>query len=98
MYVRTPRPMVRSARALLAVTMIVAAMMQTPPAFASTVSSAAFTGGAGTASVGGTLYAKSGGALTLTVTTSSDTKCVDVSGAHVAQQTSTTAKSSWSFT
>src|SRR4051794_36764433 len=34
------------------------------PAEASSVSTAAFTGGAGTASVGGTLYAKNGAALT----------------------------------
>src|SRR3954452_8634771 len=66
-------------------------------AFASTVSSAAFSGGSGTVGVGGTLYAKSGGALTLTVSTSSDTKCVEVTGAHTARQTSATAKSSWTF-
>jgi hypothetical protein len=67
------------------------------PAFGSTVSSASFSGGAGTAVVSGTLYAKNGGALTLSVTTSSDTKCVEVAGVHTARQTSTTAKSSWSF-
>jgi hypothetical protein len=72
-----------------------AATVQT--AFGSTVSSAAFTGGAGTVSVSGTLYAKSGGALTLTVNTSSDTKCVDVTGAHTGHQTSSTAKSTWTF-
>jgi len=66
---------------------------------ASTVSSAAFSGGAGTVSVGGTLYAKQGAALTLTVATSSDTKCVDVTGvATLPRQTSSTAKSSWTFT
>src|SRR5438067_12789403 len=65
--------------------------------YASTVSSAVFTGGAGTASVGGTLYAKNGGALTLTVNTSSDTKCVEVTGAFTARQTSSTAKSTWTF-
>src|SRR5689334_11004441 len=67
------------------------------PAYASTVGSAVFTGGAGTVSVGGTLYAKNGGALTLTVTTSSDTQCVALSGAHTGRQTSTSAKSSWTF-
>ncbi len=66
-------------------------------AFGSTVSSASFSGGSGTVSVGGTLYAKNGGALTLAVTTSSDTKCVEVTGAHSARQTSSTAKSSWTF-
>src|SRR5213078_2101676 len=62
-----------------------------------TVSSASFSGGAGTVSVGGTLYAKSGAVLTLTVATSTDTKCVEITGAHTARQTSATAKSSWTF-
>src|SRR6188472_3246715 len=58
-------------------------------ASASSVSSAVFTGGAGTVSVGGTLYAKQGAALTLTVVTSSDTKCVEVTGsAALPRQTS----------
>ena len=68
------------------------------PAYASSVTSAAFTGGAGTVSVGGALYAKSGGALILTVNTSSDTKCVDVAGAFTGHQQSSSAKSTWSFT
>jgi hypothetical protein len=69
-------------------------------ALGSTVSSAAFTGGSGTVSVGGTLYAKNGGALTLTVNTSTDTKCVDVTdetSARIGHQTSSTAKSTWTF-
>jgi large repetitive protein len=68
------------------------------PAYASSVTSAVFSGGAGTVSVGGTLYAKQGGALTLTVTASSDTKCVDVSGAFTAHQQAATAKSTWTVT
>src|SRR4051794_1904310 len=69
-----------------------------PAAFASSVTSAVFSGGAGTASVGGTLYAKQGAALTLTVVTSSDTKCVEVTGAAaLPRQTSSTAKSNWTF-
>src|SRR5437667_1305642 len=67
------------------------------PAEASSVTSAAFTGGAGTVSVGGALYAKQGGALTLTVNTSGDTQCVDVSGAFTGHQPSGTAKSTWTF-
>lgn len=56
------------------------------PASAASVTSAVFSGGAGTESVGGVLYAKQGTAanptnLTLTVATSSDTKCVEVTGA-----------------
>jgi hypothetical protein len=69
----------------------------TSPASASSVSAAGFTGGSGTLVVNGTLYAKQGGALTLTVTTSSDTKCVAVSGALAAMQLSDTAKTSWTF-
>jgi hypothetical protein len=69
-----------------------------PPALASTAGSAVFSGGAGTVSVGGTLYARAGGTLTLTVATSSDTRCVDVVGAFTAHQTSATGKSSWTFT
>src|SRR6266568_1852677 len=67
------------------------------PAGASTVMSAVFTGGTGTVVSGGALYAKSGGALTLTVNTSSDTQCVDVAGALTGHQSSNTAKSSWTF-
>src|SRR2546421_5988509 len=67
------------------------------PAFASSVMSAVFTGSAGSVSVGGVLYAKNTGALTLTVTTSSDTKCVDVAGAFTDHQQSSPGKSSWSF-
>ncbi|HET6816226.1 MAG TPA: PxKF domain-containing protein [Mycobacteriales bacterium] len=66
-------------------------------ALASSVISASFTGGTGTVSVGGTLYAKSGGALTLTVNTSSDTQCVDVAGTYAAHQQSATPKSTWTF-
>ncbi len=69
------------------------------PAQAASVSSAVFSGGAGTVSVNGVVYAKQGGALTLTVVTSSDTKCVDVTGAAtLPRQTSSTAKSNWTFT
>ena len=68
-------------------------------AYAASVTSAVFSGGAGTETVGGTLYAKQGAALTLTVVTSSDTKCVTVTGAAtLPRQTSSTAKSNWTFT
>ncbi len=65
--------------------------------YAASVSSAAFSGGTGTAMVGSMLYARNTGALTLTVTTDNSTKCVEVTGAHTASQTSSTAKTSWSF-
>jgi hypothetical protein len=61
------------------------------------VTGAAFTGGAGTVTGAGTLYAKQGGALTLTVTTDSEVRCVEITGAHSAQQTSTGARSTWTF-
>lgn len=84
---------VKKVAGLVALCMLAGAL----PAYASSVSSASFGGGAGTVSVGGTLYAKQGGALTLTVNTSSDTRCVEVSGAHTATQSSASAKSSWTF-
>jgi hypothetical protein len=69
-------------------------------AFGASFSSAnppSFSGASGTVSVGSTLYAKQGGALTLTVNTSSDTKCVDITGAHTARQTTSAGQSSWTF-
>ncbi|HEX4687644.1 MAG TPA: PxKF domain-containing protein [Nocardioides sp.] len=45
----------------------------------------------------GSLYARSGQALTLTVTTSNDAQCVDVAGAFTAHQSSATGKTSWTF-
>ncbi|HYI33427.1 MAG TPA: hypothetical protein VEX88_08205, partial [Glaciibacter sp.] len=77
---------------------MVIAGQSAPAAFASSISAATFSGGAGTASVAGTLYAKSGATVTLTVSTSSDTKCVVVGGSMSSTQTSATAKSSWTFT
>lgn len=60
---------------------------------------AAFSGGSGTANVGGTLYARQGGALTLTVNTSSDTQCIaGVPAGFSGATTSTTAQSTWTFT
>src|SRR4051812_3959502 len=83
---------------LLFLSLIVQMLGTALPAFASSVTSVTLTGGAGTATVGGTLYARSGQSLTLAVTTSSDTKCVDVTGfASPLHQTSTNGKSSWTF-
>ncbi len=89
--------LVRGVTSLALVLGGVASLAVSSPAEASSVTSAAFTGGAGTVSAGGTLYAKQGGALTLAVNTSSDTQCVDVSGAFTGHQTSPTAKSTWTF-
>ncbi len=68
-----------------------------PGASAASVTSAAFSGGTGTVSVGDTLYAKKDGGLTLKVMTDTGTKCVVVSGAHSGQLTSKDATASWSF-
>jgi hypothetical protein len=58
---------------------------------------AAFTGGSGTVSVDGQLFAREGGGLTLTVTAPEGMKCVDVSGPLIGHQTSNTAKTVWTF-
>src|SRR4051812_44831149 len=85
--------------ALLAAAATALGTVNVPAASASSVSSAVFSGGTGTATVSGSLYAKQGAALTLTVVTSSDTKCVEVTGATtLPRQTSSTAKSNWTFT
>lgn len=101
--ISTSRVRIREGRtrgwlAVIASGAVVAAMLSGMPAFASTVTTATFTGSAGTVSSGGTLYAKQGGALTLTVITSSDTKCVDVAGAFTAHDQSAGAKTNWTFT
>ncbi len=68
------------------------------PASAASVSAASFTGDNKTLAVDGMLYAKKQATLTLNVTTTNTAKCVEVSGAHVAKQTSSPVKTSWSFT
>ncbi|MDP9444376.1 MAG: PxKF domain-containing protein [Actinomycetota bacterium] len=88
---------VRRRLATVACLAVGAGLLNPPAAVAASVTSAAFSGGAGTAVVGGSLYARHGAPLTLSVTTSSDTQCVVVSGAFDGQQASPTPKSSWSF-
>jgi hypothetical protein len=61
------------------------------------ITSAVFTGGSGTVTVDSKLYVKQNQTVTLNVVTSSDAKCVSLSGAHTAVQISNTAKSSWTF-
>ncbi|TCO46868.1 hypothetical protein EV646_106107 [Kribbella antiqua] len=93
-------PARRRGRRLLAVAAAITALIGTSlaqPAQASSVTSASFSGGSGTVTAGGAVYAKQGGALTLTVNTTADTKCVDVAGAFSSHQTSATAKSTWTF-
>jgi phage terminase large subunit-like protein len=71
-----------------------------PVASAAQVASATLTGGAGTATVNGLLYAKQGAALTIGVTTDNATQCVDVmnAGVPVARLTGPTGQTAWSFT
>lgn len=95
------RPVLRSRiwSTVAAVLVLLASGLSVPPAYAASVTSASLAGGAGTATVGGVLYAKSGGALTLTVNTSSDTRCITiVQGTWTGQRTSDTARTSWTFT
>jgi hypothetical protein len=97
----TPTQVRRRARwGLLAGTLISTALLLGVlggGAFGASVTSASFSGGADTVVVGGALYAKQGATVTLTVATTSDTECVEVTGAHAAQQHSSTPKSSWTF-
>ncbi|HEX5857932.1 MAG TPA: hypothetical protein VFY91_07480, partial [Microbacterium sp.] len=78
--------------------MTVIGLVNAPAAFASSVSSAVFSGGAGTASVGGTLHAKQGAALTLTLVTSSDTQCISLPVEFTGARTSNGGKAGWTFT
>ncbi len=63
-------------------------------AYAASVSGASFT--AGGVVVNGVRYAKSGGSLTLGVTTDNTTQCVELTGSHTATQTSDKVKTDWS--
>ncbi|TFD20913.1 PxKF domain-containing protein [Cryobacterium sp. TMT4-10] len=83
---------------LVTVLAVVLGGLTAPAAFASSANGATFSGGAGTVTVGGALFATSGAGVTLTVSTSNDTKCVDVTGAFTAHQMSTIGKTTWTFT
>ena len=88
---RRPRAYLAGTTGLLALLVLIVG----GTALGSSVSSASFT--AGGAVVSGTRYAKQGQTITLTVATSSDTKCVQITGAHTAKQRNNTAQSSWTF-
>src|SRR4051812_532372 len=66
---------------------------------AASVASISLSGGAGTLTVGGTLYAKGGGAVGVDVTTSGDTQCVRLfeNGAPVNSASNPSGSSSWHF-
>ena len=92
------RPWRRLIPVMAAAPMVLAGLVLAPASAVNEPSvSAAFSGGTGTATVAGTLFAKSGQALTLTVSTSSNAQCVDVSGAFTGHQSNSTGKTSWTF-
>ena len=72
-----------------------------PTAQAASVTSAAFSGGAGTyTAANGTVYAKQGGALKLTLATDGNTQCVDVIDGNdntIATQSASKGQSDWTF-
>ncbi len=69
-----------------------------PVLAASPVTAAIAGGGSGTYLGGTTWFAKNGGALTLTVTTTQPANCVTVSGyGNIPTQTSGSGKTSWTF-
>ena len=75
----TGRTSLRVLVALSLLLQLVLPFVTATPAYAA-VNSAAFSGGPGTATVGGVLFAKSGQGLTLTVTTSTGVRCVMLTG------------------
>ncbi len=82
-------------------TALVVAGLSATPAIAASVTSAAFSGGAGTfTAANGTVYAKQGGALTLTLVTDGNTQCVDVidgNSTTIATQSASKGQSNWTF-
>ena len=60
---------IRRPAALLLVSLLLASLALPAMAMAASVSAASFSGGAGTAVVGGTLFARNGASLSLSVTT-----------------------------
>ena len=65
-----------------------------PVALAAQVSGATISGGAGTVTVGGALYAKQNGAISINVTTDSDTQCVDAKDSTGARSRSSVESAS----
>jgi hypothetical protein len=80
-----------------AAALVAGPILPPPQATASTVTAAVFTGGgAGTALVGGTLYARNGASVTLVVFTTA-ARCVELSGALERRLTAGVATTTWSF-
>ncbi|MGH3361393.1 MAG: hypothetical protein ACRDOM_02950, partial [Nocardioides sp.] len=79
---------------LLATFVVAISGVTVTPASAASVLSASFSGAV---VVDGTVYARHGQTVTLNLTTDAETKCVKVEGAHTAEDSSTTAKTSWAI-
>ena len=77
---------------------VLAPVVRPTPASAASVVSAQFLPAGGPAIIlAGTVYARSGAQLRLNVTTDADTRCVEITGAHTATQTSSSGTTSWTF-
>ena len=67
-----------------------------PSASAANATGASFTGEPGAFAVsGGLVHVRSGAKVTLTVSTTSDTRCLQVTGSHVGRQTASGPTASW---
>src|SRR4051794_8230822 len=100
---RTPRGSARrTGRALFALTAAATTALGgaavVPASAATGTATASFSGGTGTVTSGGILFAKAGAALTLTVVAPSDTTCMTVPAGFTGATTSPSGKSSWTFT
>ncbi|MET4637106.1 PxKF domain-containing protein [Mycetocola sp. 2940] len=95
----TRRPVLRSRiwSTVAAVLVLLASGLSVPPAYAAGTSASFSGGGAGTATVGGVLYAKAGAALTLTLTTDGATCISGVPAGFTGDLTSETVKQTWVF-
>ncbi|RYU09636.1 OmpL47-type beta-barrel domain-containing protein [Nocardioides iriomotensis] len=92
-----PRTTRRRALAAAASALLALGALPSGSAFGLAITNAVFSGGTGTASFAGTLYATPGASVTLTVQTDSDARCVKLGGAFDAVQVSDVAKTTWSF-
>ncbi|WP_336921290.1 OmpL47-type beta-barrel domain-containing protein [Aquipuribacter sp. SD81] len=88
----------RPLAAALSLAVVGSALTVMPAASAATITGATFSGSAGTVVYDGTLYARTGSPLTLTVATGDGARCVEVSNPHAGTQTTNNARTSWTFT
>ena len=93
-FVRRPRV---AALIVVALSAVIALVGSVAAAIGASVTAVTVTGGSGTATVGNALHAKKDATVTLTVTTSADTECVEVKGAHTAVQKAPKGQDKWTF-